>query len=224
MKKLNLIIFPGTGSPYNKLYKDVYALLSSGANKYGYGKIENTITYPGHIRIDGTTEGELTLDGAIETAISKVYYYENNGINYDFLGRSFGSFVTVKIAIGRKLNNLQRLILWGPPPYWLVWQMFVRDLEENRRIAKTKGVYVEETFFRSIIPLESMLSSLEYPTIIASGTKDAYSKPGYIEYLKSLFEYRNNISFRMVDDAPHEVTIQNCTDATIGAYLEALFG
>lgn len=220
---MNLIIFPGGGSPNNKLYIDVYALLSTGAKNYGYRKVDTSVIYPGHIDSTGNVSGKLTLDGAIEAAYSKVKEYDKKGLKYDFLGRSFGTIVAVKIATDKKLKHLRKIILWGPPPYWLIWQMFSRDLKENIKIAKIKGLHIDKTFFLSIEPLESMLESLEYPTVIATGTKDPYSKPAYINYLWNCIAHKTNFSFRIVEDAPHEVTKQKCSQKIVKAYLKCLF-
>ena len=220
---MNLIIFPGVGNPDNKLYKEVYSLLENEAVRYGYKNIDRNLKYPGHVDEHETTLGNLTLYGAMEESIPKIKEYEAQNISYDFLGRSFGTIVAVKTAVTIKPKNLRRIILWGPPPYWLIWQMFLMDLNENRKFAANKGAHVDETFFQSITPLESMLALLEYPTVIATGTKDPYSKPAFINYLKSLVGEKCNFSFRIVEKAPHEVTPGNCSEAVIKSYSEVLF-
>ena len=220
---LNLIIFPGGGSPNNKLYKNVYALLSTSAKNYGYKKVDTSVIYPGHIDSAGHVNAKLTLDGAIEVAYLKVKEYDEKGLKYDILGRSFGTIVAVKIATDKKLNHLRKIILWGPPPYWLIWQMFSRDLKENIKIAKTKGLHIDKKFFLSAKPIESMLQSLEYPTVIATGTKDPYSKPFYINYLWNCVAHKTNFHFRVIEDAPHEVTKEKCSPEVVTAYLECLF-
>ena len=220
---MNLIIFPGGGSPTNEMYRKVYDLLAGAATNYGYQNIDTSITYPGHADNDGKSSGKLTLDGAIGMAISSVQEYETKGLQYDFLGRSFGTIVATKIATDRKLKYLRKVILWGPPPYWLIWQMFVRDLKENIKIANEKGLHVDATFFPSLEPLESMLPLLEHRTVVATGTKDPHSKPIYINYLSNCVVHKFNFLFRIVENAPHEVTRENCTPEIVSSYEEALF-
>jgi len=219
---MNIIIFPGGGSPYNQKYKEVYAILEKEASAYGYKNIV-TLMYPGHIDENGKVEGKLNLDSSIEIAISKIQEYDSRGIQYDFLGRSYGTIVAVKTAISIKPRRLRKIILWGPPPYWIMWKLFVRDLKETIKTAEAKGLSVDETFFSSLVPLEPMLEVLERPTVIATGTKDIYSQPAFIGYLKSSLSDKNNFFFKEVDGAPHEVTYNNCSKEVVTDYLNKLF-
>jgi pimeloyl-ACP methyl ester carboxylesterase len=220
---MNLIIFPGGGSPNNPAYKDVYTLLEEEAAKYGYENIDTSIIYPGHIDENGNVEGKLTLDSAVNTSLSKIQQYEEKGIQYDFLGRSFGTIVATKIAIDLKPKNLRKLILWGPvPPYWRLWEMFVRDIKKQMAVAQKKGIYFDETFFNSIIPIETLLPLIDYPVVIATGSNDEISKPHYFDYFKLCVSNGSQVSFRVVKGAPHTVTL-NCAPDVIRLYIEALF-
>lgn len=220
---MKLIILPGGGSPDNQLYSKVYELLASEALNYGYKAVDTTLRWPGHANSKGIVSDKLTLDGAMAIAISKIQEYEDRGMKYDLLGRSFGTIVAVKYAIDYKPNGLRKIILWGPPPFWLIWQMFVRDIETNSKSAKGKGLYLDNTFFPSIVPIESILPYLEINSVIVCGTKDPISKPAYINYLWNCVAHKANFAFRTVEGAIHEVTSENSSPDVVKAYLEALF-
>jgi pimeloyl-ACP methyl ester carboxylesterase len=220
---MKLIVLPGGGSPDNELYSKVYNLLGAEAINFGYEYVDTSLRWPGHSNKKGIMSGKLTLDGAMEIAVSTIQEYEDKGKEYDLLGRSFGTIVATKYAIAYKPKSLRKIILWGPPPYWLLWQMFFRDIDTNSKIAAGKGLYLDDTFFPSIVPIESMIPILDNHTVIATGTKDPYSKPSFISYLWNCVSHKINFSFRIVEGAIHEVTYETSSPDVVRAYLEALF-
>lgn len=220
---MKLIILPGGGSPDNELYSKVYNLLATEAINYGHEYVDTSFRWPGHANTTGIVSGTLTLDGAMKVVVSKLQEYEDKSIEYDLLGRSFGTIVATKYAIDYKPKGLRKIILWGPPPYWLLWQMFVRDVVTNSKTAQDKGLYLDDTFFPSITPIESMIPLLENHTVIATGSKDPYSSPAYINYLWNCVSHKTNFSFRIVEGAIHEVTRENSLSDVVSAYMEVLF-
>ncbi len=116
-------------------------------------------------------------------------------------------------------------MLWGPPPYWLAWQMFVRDIAQNQIVAKKKGLKVDSTFHATLKPIESLIGGVAISTIVATGTKDPYCTPTFIEYLRSIVEVSKNkfVTFQpAVPDAPHEVTDDN-GNRVVESYASTLF-
>ena len=218
---MQLLIFPGGGSPHTHLYSAVYALLEQEAGNYGYDGIDGSITWPGQILRDDAASAALTLHGAQEVAAAKIVDYESRGIAYDLLGRSFGCLVAAQCAVNLKPKHLRKIKLWGPSAFWMLWQKYARDLESNREICRSKGLIVDETYFPSLVPFESLICHLDYHTVIATGTKDNYSSPAYLDYLRSITASNNLVTFRMVQDAPHEVTKDLC-ETVVKAYLDAL--
>lgn len=120
-------------------------------------------------------------------------------------------------------SNLSKLFLWGPPPYWLLWQMFKGDFEINRKVTEEKGTLIGEEFFSGLIPVESMLPRIQTPTVIATGENDPYVPAAFLEYLRSLLPKGNPAVFKPpVPGARHEVS-DNSAPELIGAYRDALF-
>lgn len=219
---MKLVVIPGTGCPDNEKYASVYRFLEHAASDYGYNSADITLRWPGH-----NHHGILTLDEAQEVAWEKIEELEAGTEEYDFLARSFGCYVALKIAKEKQPNRLRKIILWGPPPYWLMWEMFCRDIEENSRIARGKGTSVDDTLFSTLVPLESMLAEIRYETIVATGNQDPYVPPAHLHYLESIVQKRSDhpqcIRFKgAVPGAVHEVT-EDASDLVKQAYLKALF-
>lgn len=114
-------------------------------------------------------------------------------------------------------------MLWGPPPFWLVWQMFIRDFAENASIARDKGVQIGEDFFPSIEPVESLLQNVTTPTIVTSGSLDPYCSPSFLGYLKNIVMANKKVIVREpIKGAKHEVAMDSDPEL-INAYSNALF-
>ena len=221
---MKLIIFPGGGSPDNPKYASVYRLLELEANKYDYASADTSLRWPGHENI-----GVVTLDGAVEVAQRKIDELEAASSKYDILARSFGCFVVLKIALDKKPKGLRKIILWGPPPYWLMWDMWCRDIEKQKEKALTKGLGVNDTLFPTVVPIEWMLPQIPYETVVATGDQDPYVSRSYLHYLESLVQEHKSkehcqfIRFKdAVRGAVHEVT-EDAPKPVIEAYLKALF-
>lgn len=218
---MKLLVFPGSASPCNPLYCEVYRLLRTGAKKHGYHTVDTSLRWPGHFDSAGRSTGKLTLGGAVEVATKKVQRFEQAGEPYHILARSFGNYVALKTVLNIRPKLLQRLVLWAPPPYWVLWKMFVRDRRETKKIAREKWLAFDRRFFPSVIPLETMVSELEIPCVAATGTKDKYCAHEYLIYLKNFaaadFEVRD-----VVVGAIHEVH-PGLGKPVVNAYLKALF-
>lgn len=221
---MKLVIFPGGGSPGNPKYDSVYHLIDQEAKKFGYTSTDISLRWPGHEKI-----GVLTLDGALQIAHAKLDELEVGSDKYDILARSFGCYVALKIAIDKKPKDLRKLILWGPPPYWLMWEMWCKYLETWMPKAAEKGLSVDKKLFPSVVPIEWMLPQITYETVVATGTQDPYVSHAYLRYLESLVKERKSdkvcqsIKFKdAVPGAVHEVT-EDSPKPVIEAYLKALF-
>lgn len=221
---MKLIIFPGGGSPGNPKYGSVYRLLELEAKNYGYTSTDISLRWPGHEK-----NGVLTLEGAQQLAEAKLDELEAGSEKYDILARSFGCYVALKIALDKKPKGLRKIILWGPPPYWLMWEMWCKQLETWMPKAAEKGLSVDEKLFPSVVPIECMLPQISYETVVATGTQDPYVSHNYLRYLESLVQERKSDKFcqsikikEAVPGAVHEVT-EDSPKPVIAAYMKALF-
>lgn len=221
---MKLVIFPGGGSPGNPTYASAYGLLKRSAPEHGYDTVDTSLRWPGH-----EEQGVLTLEGALERARLKVAELEDDSQPYDFLARSFGCYVAIKSALETQPKGLRKVILWGPPPYWLMWEMWHKDLDANRLIATGKGLSVNEALFPSLEAIECLLPMMRHETVVATGEQDPYVSPAYLRYLESIVQERRSTkysqSIRFKDAVPgavHEVTGE-APAPVILAYLKALF-
>lgn len=221
---MKLIIFPGGGSPGNPKYASVYRLLELEAKNYGYTSTDSSLRWPGHDK-----NGFLTQDGALQVANATLVKLEARSDKYDILARSFGCHVALKIALDKKPKGLRKIILWGPPPYWLMWDMWCKDIEKHKGTAAEKGLTVDKNLFPSIVPIDWMLPQIPYETVVATGAQDPYVSHAYLRYLESLVQERKSDKFCQyikfkdaVPGAVHEVE-ENSPRPVIDAYVKALF-
>lgn len=219
---MKLVIFPGGGSPDNDHYRKVYKLLQERGNEYGYSCVE-VLRWPGHADETGCDPGSrLTLDGALESANNKLDELESACEPYRVLGRSFGTLVAAQVATTRDLKAVNRFVLWGAFPYWIGWKLCKKQLGDMLEKFKSRGMYIDETYFDSLVPIEAILGEIRYETLFATGTEDPYSPPYYLAYLKLLVGASSRISFcAPVIGAPHEVTA-DADSAVVAAYCQAV--
>ena len=217
---LDLLIFPGGGSPANPLYHQVYELLEREAKRVGYEEIY-LLTWPGHCDKNGRFNGELTMEGAKYVAEKKILELEKSGKKYHVLGRSFGIIVALDCVDTLEVHNFTRLILWGPPPYWLLWELFKKDFHENKQKNESKGLNISGRFFEGVLPVEYLLKKMDVTTIVATGAEDTYSTPQFLHYLQNMYGYKYNLYFRWpIRGCKHEVTEAN---PNWKEYIKALF-
>lgn len=217
-KLKKLIVFPGGGSPQNQLYSSVYALLEKGARSFGYHDVR-LCTWPGQCAGDGKS---LDFMSAVEAGKQMIIEIEDLGVPYDILGRSFGCIVAAKIAGYIPLKNLGRIVMWGPPPYSVLWDVFKKNFEAAQIKANSKGTILSQNFFDSITPIESLLPSINHSCVIATGTEDPYVPPTYLDYLQYLVSSRDNFAFREAEKCPHEVT-EEMPEEVKSEYLAKIF-
>ncbi|HVX91035.1 MAG TPA: hypothetical protein VHC20_05430 [Candidatus Paceibacterota bacterium] len=219
---MKLVIFPGSASPNNSLYRGVYGLIQRRASEFGYSEVDCSLRWPGHFDQNGKSDSNfITLEGAVAEAGAKIAELERDGQPYHILARSFGNYVAAKTILLAKPKLVQRLLLWAPPPYWVLWRMFVRDERETRQIANEKWLAFDGSFFPSIIPLETMLPQLEIECVAATGGADKYCRFEYLVYLRSLVQRSPFIVRDEVSGAPHEVH-EDLPPAVVDSYLKAL--
>ena len=219
---MKLVVFPGGGSPTFAPYREVYELIADAAPSYGYSKIDLSLRWPAHRGEDGEFQASLTLDNAMAVVSTKIEEIDQEAEPFDILARSFGTFLAAKCSIDLAPKHLRRIILWGPLPFWRMWIKFVRDITENAAVAFSKGLLVDAGYFPSLVPFEALLGDLRHPAVIATGSNDEYSSSAFLSYLSSLTDDKDNIHYRVVGGAPHEVT-SNLPVEVVREYLDALF-
>jgi hypothetical protein len=93
-----------------------------------------------------------------------------------------------------------------------MWEKFVRDFENSRRYNLTKGVLVENDYFSSLVPLESLIHELNGPVRLATGSRDTYCAPEFLTYILSLRGGASeNFTARIVNDMMHLTRSRNRT-------------
>lgn len=217
-----LLIFPGAGNPSQHLYARVYDLIERGALEYGYETVDTSIRWPGQRNDDSEESAALDFHSSLNVAGRHLQIYEQTSTPYDILARSFGTYVALRIATSLRPRFLNRLILWGVPPFWRMWEIYVRDFDATQRLGTSKGVVINRGLFASLEPVESLLESVSYQVTIASGTEDKFSTSADVSYLRALVVNENVRFNQPVKSAPHEVT-DEFPSAVVSDYFHALF-
>ena len=146
MSNKNLIIVPGLSSPFgDEKYQLARALLAEEAPLRGYTEVM-VVTLPGQKQRDGSFCGELSLPSAAEGVAEFLAAQEKRGIPYRLLGLSFGGTVCLAVESASKLRHCEKIVLWGPSPFWVAWQAFVRGVH-RAKLGKDTHLFPTKTSF-----------------------------------------------------------------------------
>lgn len=221
---MKLIIFPGAASPDHPGYQGVYELLVEMASRHGFEDVDLSVRWPGQLNDRGEGVGSLDLTTASEQAVGVLNREEQTGRPYVVLARSFATFVGLAAIRDAKPSCLQKIILWGPPPYWRCWEGFCHGRAEFVEAGAKKWVRISESFFEAIEPIEFLLQGVRIPCVIASGSLDKYCQPIDVSYLRWVCRDNSLVRFStLVPEAGHEVSEVH-PRAVLDAYESALFG
>lgn len=208
-----LLIFSGLGDPFSA-YKEVYDLILEMSKSENYEEV-SIINWPGHFSFDQTSE--MNLVNAVSHAKKILKNIESENISYDVIGRSFGCSIFMKACDGIELRHLQKAVLWGPAPYYIMHKLFLLDINQTIQISYSKNVRISDNFFAEIIPFERLIADFKNknPIRIAAGEFDKYCKPFHLKYYKSI---QSLFDYRIVSEIGHEVSDYNIN------YFNTIFG
>jgi pimeloyl-ACP methyl ester carboxylesterase len=206
MRTKHLIIVPGLSSPFEEKYIPVYGLLTEEATlRRGFGSCE-VLLLPGQMNENQQRDGQLSLPDGLSRLLNRISELESNEQPYRLLGLSFGSVLCLAALVeNRSLRHLEKVVCWGPSPFWSSWNAFVRGAGREK-LAKSTTLDDRE-FFRTLVPVECLLDE-PYPTLIAAGSEDPYCPPYFLNYLWNTAQAagRRNIQFASVTQCAHNVT------------------
>lgn len=220
MKKKALVIFPGLSSPNCDQYVPVYELLTDGARqRLPHASVE-LLTWPGQLDSTRGMEGEFSIPTAVEYA--RAYLKKRSDCEYLLLARSSGCNVAASLLLGAESPaNVGRVAFWGPPPYWLYYEMFVVNREQNLKKAEKTGVRISDDLVLSTPPFEALLQKIPQEVLLATGTLDEHCPPSYLNYLRKTLPESEKLFFAVVDHCPHAVTSE-CKNAD--GFLDKVIG
>ena len=218
---MNLLILPGGSSPYVEEYKPVYTLLRDEAEKRGYKEIQ-VAHYPGQADETGKITGKGTLPGAVEAASKLIKQFADKG-PFRIIARSFSCNVSLLAIKKTGVTNLKDIVLWGPAPFWLVWEQFKKDYRKLYDVYLSTGTDISEDYFDSEVPFEYLLKDYyDVPIIISTGAADKdYCPPCFFKYLEQICVDKKNIHF--VDPVKESTHIMRPGDPGVKGYLNTLF-
>lgn len=206
MNVTHLLIVPGLSSPFAEAYRPCYALLKREAAIRGIQYCE-VLLLPGQMDGSGAIAGRLSLRSAATTLNTRLRELEKTGRKYRLLGFSFGATVSLAAAVeSRNLDGLEKVVLYGPIPFWLSWQNFVTQLDRSN-LAKDTMLIPDLDYFRELVPVEHLLGLVRHPVLVAAGSDDTYCPPHYLDYLEQVAHAANQteIAFARVERCAHNV-------------------
>jgi hypothetical protein len=219
-----LIIVPGLSSPNSKKHRPVYeCLLEQASGRLPAAKSE-VLLLPGQADPQGNITGEFSIPDAAGFLKKRIQECTEGAVM--LLARSSGCDVVAEaLRNSETRKRVSRIVLWGPPPFWLYYDMFTVEGLHTKPLPQRKdedGLYPSSRIVPTAFPFETRLTELDDRTLIASGGKDEYSPPEYHKYLAWLCRKMNDKpKFEEVPDCPHSVTPQ-CQGW--GKYCDVLFG
>ena len=199
----------------DRLVKGVYDLIDAMAQNCGF-EVTSVVEWPGQSRNDGRI---LNLAGAEKTALEALMQLKPYD-SFSVLARSFGCIVAGSVFA--KVSAPERLILWGPPSYPILWRLFKRDINSTLRVAENKGTTLDPNVFESLIPFEELYDGLPKKTSFVTGARDMYTTPQFLDFLKASANPSKGFRFRIVNEAGHEVDCEAPVNV-LAEYRAALF-
>jgi hypothetical protein len=213
----SLLIIPGTGDPNHPKYIKVYELLKTHALNQGYIRVIIPTLF-GHESHEYKEHIHLTKNA--ELVSNEITILESLQQPYDVICRSYGCSVFFEFYRLSSLafSNLNRVIMWGPSPYYIYYKFGLKQIENFAEKGKLKGSILNEQLFKTMYPFELHVKEFnnDIDLTIATGTLDHYCSEAYLNYLKN-DNPDKKISFQILDNLPHAVEQEN------KPYLDLLF-
>jgi len=204
---MKIIIVPGLSSPYCDQQKPVYGpLLNETSRLFPQARAE-VILLPGQSDARGHTEGEFLIPEATGQLRSVI---ESEKTEEHFLiARSSGCTVVAELLATWKDAPVKKVVFWGPPPFLLYYDMFASGEGPFYEKAHKTGVQITKRILINCTPWESNIAKFSQRLLIATGSKDMFSPPSYLDYvftLESLAHRIPTVEHNTVENCPHGVT------------------
>ncbi len=203
---MKALIIPGLSSPCAPSYEQVYNGLRDSLKSQGFDEVE-LIFLPGQRKGDPNYLDGLSLSGAIDT-VRKAMRRQSEERSCRLIGQSFGATVVLAAAVEEPWECLEKVICWGPVPFWRSWECFWKGVGRER-VANGTRINSDQAFFQGLWPVEHLLKKLAYPiqVRIASGEMDEICPTYYVDYLKGHARSQGliNIEFKGLGGAGHVV-------------------
>jgi len=216
---MKVLIIPGLSSPNCEKYVTVYNPLKEETT----GRIPNStadiLLLPGQEDREGAIKGEFSIPDASSVVRGVIEQCDDTQIA--LICRSTGCNVAAHLLAEWPDSPVQQAVFWGPPPFWLYYDMFVRNADTHYANAKDTGVRITEAIAQSATPFESLLKEVTCPIHICAGDEDPYCPPTYLAYLDAIFAKQSNIQVTLVPGCEHSV---RPGDASYDLYVDTVFG
>ena len=177
-----LVIIPGLASPDHSDCTPVYRTLRSVAVSIGgYKTVTDDLRWPGQSDAKGDVHGQLTFFGAAQRLEQALAARTAEGRPIHLIARSFGCAVAASVlAKSANADVCEHAIFWGPPPYWMWWDTFVRHRDKYFARSADKGCRLAASFVQDIEPIEAHAKGIRCPVRFATGELDEVAAPAAV--------------------------------------------
>jgi hypothetical protein len=180
---MKLLIIPGLSSPYCEQQRRVYFPLLEEANRRLPELQTELILLPGQIDEHGVAEGEFIMQDACE----KVRSVLDGSQDHCLVARSSGCTVVAELLATWKEAPVNKVVFWGPPPFWLYHDMFASGEGPFYEKACKTGVQITKKILVNCTPWESNISKFSQRLLLATGSEDVFCPPTYVDITEVLF-------------------------------------
>jgi len=168
---MNIIVLPGSTSPYASEIQEVYSTIEDGAQSLGFEC--QVVAYPGQ---QGVNSGRLTYASAVERAITVCRERKPAWI----IGRCFGCEIACGILASGEpwVGGVRGAVLWGPGllkryrTFWPTAEKQRKEIEDH----KAKGTWLASDCLDTLPGIESLIQNVRCKVRIARGTADEICK------------------------------------------------
>lgn len=221
------IVLPRLGSPLGSMYRPVYAFIEEAARRRDMECRQVVYRGAGQLDENGAISGAVSLPKVADIAAGHLA----EAPEATLICRSFGCMVPGYLYARRPelFRNVRRVVLWGPVPYHVMWQLFgdSAKIEARNEEATSKGARLAPGLFGTLEPLELLCQNLPSVAItVGVGSLDKYSSAAFGDFLSQIIRGAApaSVEVRVVADAPHEVHPGNVSPAVLAEYQSVLFG
>lgn len=200
----NLIILSGSTDPAFEKHSKRYDLVIDQAKKHEYQEIR-FLKWTGQ-RSSGK-KGLFSMQNAMVDAVSEIEKIIELKQEFDIIAFSWGCGVALRSIqlLHKKLNLLDRVVLWGVSPFWKEYEAF--EVNKHNSIVDAyyySGCIVDDNYLKYQIPIEYLIRSYNSEQILKVGAGCTSGDYSFLKYIESIVD-NEKITFHYLENTDHVV-------------------
>lgn len=221
MDKRRVLVLPGTSSPVEGRYVQVYSTIAEEAERRGYTC--RVACYPGQ---EGRSSGILSVETATERAKELCEEFRPDWI----IGRSFGCVVAATVLTDAEawIEGCAGAVLWGPGLNATLFRLLPTPERRREKAAEYQdwNTFLAPDLFDTIPPLENLVRTARCNLRFARGSRDQNNIREELDFLAALHwrmqpEYLREVM--EIGGLEHTVVCDEVSSELLGRYFNVLF-